>query len=69
MLDFFNLVFAWNAVLPAFKSSEHGDHTNPDNYRPTSSASCAFKVSEHLIHGRIAFYILSRFVKAQGGLR
>ena len=64
MLDFFNLVFAWNAVPPTWKSSEvvpvfeYGDRTNPDNYRPISLASCAFKVFEHLIHGRIAPHIL-----------
>ena len=52
-------------VVPVFK---HGDRTNPDNYRPISLASCAFKVFEHLIHGRIP-HILPRLDEAQGGFR
>ena len=75
MLDFFNLVFAWNAVPPAWKSSEvvpvlkYGDRTNPDNHRPISLASRAFKMYEHLIHGRIAPHILPRLDEAQSGFR
>ena len=41
--------------------------TNPD--RPISLASCAFKVFEHLIHGRMAPLILPRLDEAQGGFR
>ena len=45
------------------------DRTNPDNYGSMSLASCAFKVFEHLIHGRTALHILPRLDGAQGGFR
>ena len=74
MLDFFNLVFAWNAVPPGsparlFQSSNTEIAQILTIYRPISVASCAFKVFEHLIHGRIAPHILPRPDEAQGGFR
>ena len=60
LLLFFNLVLEWNVVPSAWKFShvvpvfKYEDASDPDQYRPISLASCAFKIFEHLVHGRIA---------------
>ena len=50
---------------PIFKDG--GDPADPDRYRPISLASCAFKVFERLIHGRIAPHICNQLDDSQGG--
>ena len=74
LLQFFNLVLhntvpaAWkiSTVVPVFK---HGDPASPDQYRPISLASCAFKIFERLICTRIAPHISERLNGGQGGFR
>ena len=46
-----------------------GDRKNPDKYRQIFLASCAFKVFEHVIYGRIALHIFPRIDEAEGGFR
>ena len=53
-------------LSPSFK---HGDPAEPDHYRPISLASCAFKIFERLVHGRIAPHISDRIDECQGGFR
>ena len=48
---------------------KRGDRTLPNNYRPTSLASCFFKVLEHLVHSRIAPNIILQLDESQGGFR
>ena len=75
LLDFFNLLLSWNVVPSVWKLSQvvpvfkDGDPADPDRYRPISLASCAFKVFERLIHGRIAPHICNRLDDSQGGFR
>ena len=59
-------VWKLSQVVPIFKD---GDPADPDRYRPISLASCAFKVFERLIHGRIAPHICNRLDDSQGGFR
>ena len=75
LLGFFNLLLSWNVVPSVWKLSQvvpvfkDGDPADPDRYRPISLASCAFKVFERLIHGRIAPHICNRLDDSQGGFR
>ena len=75
LLNFFNLVLRWNVVPSSWKLShvvpffKHGDPAEPDHYRPISLASCAFKIFERLVHGRIAPHISDRLDECQGGFR
>ena len=50
-------------------SSSTGTQPEPDHYRPISLASCAFKIFERLVHGRIAPHISDRIDECQGGFR
>ena len=74
LLKFFNLVLRWNVVPSSWKLShvvpvfKHGDPAEPDHYRPISLASCAFKIFERLVHGRIT-PISDRLDECQGGFR
>ena len=71
LLGFFNLLLSWNVVPSVWKLSQvvpifkDGDPADPDRYRPISLASCAFKVFERLIHGRIAPHICNRLDDSQ----
>ena len=75
LLKFFNLVLRWNVVPSSWKLShvvsvfKHGDPAEPDHHRPISLASCAFKIFERLVHGRIAPHISDRLDECQGGFR
>ena len=73
LLGFFNLLLSWNVVPSVWKLGQvvaifkNGDPADPDRYRPISLASCAFKVFQRLIHGRIAPHICNRLDDRQGG--
>ena len=55
-------VWKLSQVVHVFKD---GDLADLDRYRPISLASCAFKVFERLIHGRIAPHICNRLDDSQ----
>ena len=70
MLDFFNLVLAWNIVLSAWTSGEvvpvfkHGDRNQTIDR--SLWLHVLSKVFERLVHGRIAPHILPQLDESQG---
>ena len=75
VLRFHNLILQWSVVPASWKVStvvpvfKRGDVTSPDDYRPIALVSCAFKVFERLVHGRIASHICDRLDEGQGRFR
>ena len=63
LLQFFNLVLHWNTVPAAWKIStvvpvfKRGDPASPDQYRPISLASCAFKIRAPHLHPHCAAHL------------
>ena len=57
------------SVSHVVPSSSTATQSDPDQCRPIALATCAFKIFERLVHGRVAPRICSGLDECQGGLR